>query len=328
MEKKNRIVVGLAQIAPVWLSREATTNKIIKCIEQAQEKECDFVAFGEAFLPGYPFWIERTEGAKFNSQVQKEIHSFYLKQAVNIEEGHLKPIQEICQKTNIAIVLGMIELANDRGNHSVYCSLAYIDQTGEIKSVHRKLMPTYEERLSWAQGDGHGLQTHKLEAFTVGALNCWENWMPLTRTALYGLGEDLHVAIWPGGMHNTPDITRFIALESRSYVISVCGILRQEDIYGYIPHHELIRENSSKFIANGGSCLASPTGEWLIEPQAEKEALFIAEIDHELVKQERHNFDVAGHYSRPDITQLTVNRQRQNILNIKNSNGSTKLHNN
>ena len=106
----------------------------------------------------------------------------------------------------------------------------YINQQGEIRSVHRKLQPTYDERLTWSPGDGNGLQVHKLKAFTAGGLNCWENWMPLSRTALYGMGEDLHVAIWPGGLHNTHDLTKFIAKESRSFVISVSGILKKEDI--------------------------------------------------------------------------------------------------
>src|SRR5690606_26747201 len=128
----------------------------------------------------------------------------------------------------------------------------------------RKLMPTYEERLSWSPGDGHGLRTHRLGPFTVGGLNCWENWMPLARTALYGQGEDLHVAIWPGGMHNTGDITRFIAREGRSYVISVSGIMRRSDIPDGLPHAQLLRETAGDVMANGGTCIAAPDGTWVV----------------------------------------------------------------
>ena len=313
---KEKVKVGLAQISPVWLNRIETTKKIIRYIEMASDKGCSLVTFGEAILPGYPFWISLTDGAKFNSKIQKELHSYYLSQAVKISTGDLDSICSICKKKKIALVLGCIELAEDRGNHSVYCSLVYINNEGEIKSVHRKLVPTYEERLSWSPGDGHGLQVHKLESFTVGALNCWENWMPLTRTALYGLGEDLHVAIWPGGLHNTEDITRFIAKESRSFVISVSGLLNKENITEDIPHYKLIRENSNEIVANGGSCLSGPDGEWLLSPQINKEKLFTIEINHEFVRQERQNFDPSGHYSRPDVTQLTINRKRQSIINI------------
>jgi nitrilase len=308
--------VGLAQIAPVWLNREKTTVKIIKYIEKAADKGCRLVAFGEALLPGYPFWIERTDGARFDSPVQKEIFAHYVRNAIQIEAGDLDSICEMSAEKSIAVVLGTIERAADRGGHSVYCSLVFIDQKGQIKSVHRKLMPTYEERLVWAQGDGYGLRVHKIEAFTLGGLNCWENWMPLVRTALYAQGEDLHVALWPGSIRSTQDITRFIAKESRSYVMSVSGLLRKEDISADIPHAGKILSQCTEVIADGGSCLAGPDGEWIIEPVTEGEQLLVATIDHDKVKQERQNFDPSGHYARPDVTRLVVNRKRQGILKI------------
>ncbi|MHB1147571.1 MAG: carbon-nitrogen hydrolase family protein [Lutibacter sp.] len=314
--KKDKITVGLAQIAPVWLNRNETTKKVVNYIEKASKKGCSIVAFGEAFIPGYPFWIELTNGAKFESKIQKELHSHYVKNAVKIYDGDLDLVCESCKNNDISAVIGCVELAKDRGNHSIYCSLVYINSNGEIKSVHRKLVPTYEERLSWSPGDGHGLRVHELEAFTVGALNCWENWMPLTRTALYGMGEDLHIAIWPGGMHNTEDITRYIAKESRSFVLSVSGLMRKQDITDDIPHYNLIKENCNEFLSNGGSCIAGPDGKWIIEPQINNETLLIAEIDHAMIREERQNFDLSGHYSRPDVTQLTIDRSRQNILKI------------
>lgn len=314
---KEVIKVALAQIAPIWLNKEATIFKTIRYIEKAGKNNCSLVTFGEAFVPGYPFWLSLTDGARFNSKTQKEIHAHYVKEAVNIENGDLQSIADSCKKNNISCVLGIIELAQDRGGHSIYCSLVYLDAQGRIKNVHRKMMPTYEERLSWAQGDGHGLRVQQLEAFTVGGLNCWENWMPLARTALYGMGEDLHVAIWPGGMHNTHDLTRFIAKEGRSYVISVSGILRKSDITDAIPHADLIRRHAEQIISNGGSCISGPDGKWIIEPTVDKEVLLIAEIDHARVREERQNFDPSGHYSRPDITKLSINRSRDHILDIE-----------
>jgi len=314
IQKSDSLIVGLAQIAPVWLNRKKTLNKVTDYINQAGDKGCQLVVFGEAIIPGYPFWVDRTNGAKFNSPLQKEIHSHYLDQAVQIEAGDLDALCQAAKKHRIAVYVGTIERPADRGGHSLYCSLVYIDPEGIIQSVHRKLMPTYEERLVWSIGDGHGLQVHPLGAFTVGGLNCWENWMPLSRTALYGLGEDLHVAVWPGSEHNTFDLTKFISKESRSYVISVSGLMRKEHITDDIPHANLIKENSTDVLANGGSCLAGPDGEWVIEPVVDKEGLFVAEIDHNLVREERQNFDPAGHYSRPDVTRLAVNRDRQSLI--------------
>lgn len=140
--------------------------------------------------------------------------------------------------------------------------------------------------------------------------------MPLPRAALYAQGEDLHVALWPGGVHNTHDITRFIAKEGRSYVLSVSGLMRRGDLPPSTPHLESILANCSEILADGGSCLAGPDGEWVIEPVADQETLLVATIDHQRVREERQNFDPAGHYSRPDVTKLVINRERQTTLVI------------
>jgi nitrilase len=313
----NKICIALAQMAPLWLDREKTTQKIIDSIDRAGEKKCRLIVFGETLLPGYPVWLTRTDGAKFNSIIQKEIFLRYFRESVSINNGDLNEICKAAARNTISIYLGIVERAEDRGGHSLYCSLAFIDNNGNIKSVHRKLVPTYEERLVWANGDGNGLQVHKLKTFNVGGLNCWENWMPLAKSALYAQGENLHIAVWPGSKLLTMDITRFIALESRSFVVSVSGLLRKSDIPEDIPHYELITKDCEDTIYDGGSCVAAPDGKWILEPQTNVESLFFVEIDHDKVIQERQNLDLSGHYSRPDITQLLVNRDRQNIsMNI------------
>ncbi|WP_046743009.1 carbon-nitrogen hydrolase family protein [Kordia zhangzhouensis] len=317
MSLSHELKVALAQIAPVWLDKNGTLLKIKHEIKNAAKNGCELIVFGEALLPGYPFWIAHTNGAEFNSTVQKEIHRHYVQNSVQIETGDLDEICELAKLHSIAIYLGIMERAADRGGHSIYCSLVYINPTGEIRSVHRKLMPTYEERLTWASGDGNGLQVHALKDFTVGGLNCWENWMPLPRAALYGMGENLHIAVWPGSDVNTKDITRFIARESRSYVISVSSLMRKTDIPETIPNVDKILANIPDELANGGSCIASPDGEWLVAPILHEEGLIIATLDFNKVLEERQNFDAVGHYSRPDVTQLILNRERQSTIKIK-----------
>jgi nitrilase len=238
-------------------------------------------------------------------------------QAVQIEAGHLDRLCRVAGQQKMAIYVGCIERPLDRGGHSLYCSLVYIDAKGIIQSVHRKLMPTYDERLSWSPGDGHGLRVHTLGSFTMGGLNCWENWMPLARAAMYAQGEDLHVAVWPGGVHNTSDITRYIAKEARSFVISASGLMRKRDFPVTTPHFDKILENSPDLLASGGSCICGPDGEWIVEPLAEKEKLIVAFLNHQHIREERQNFDPAGHYARPDVTRLTVNRKRQSTLIIE-----------
>jgi nitrilase len=319
MTRADTLVVAAAQIAPVWLDRARTTDRIVAAMHEAARAGAQLVTFGEAHLPGYPFWLERTDGARFESPLQKEFHAHYLDQAVQIEAGHLAPITEAARSLSLATVLGVIERPADRGGHSVYASLVYIGRDGVVGSVHRKLMPTYEERLTWSPGDGHGLRTHALGSFTVGGLNCWENWMPLPRAALYAQGEDLHVAIWPGGLHNTHDLTRFLAKEGRSYVISVSGLMRRADVPADVPQRELLLANLPDVMANGGSCIAAPDGSWVVEPVVGEERMIVATLDHRRVREERQNFDPAGHYARPDVTRLVVNRDRQRTVEFEES---------
>ena len=315
-----QLKIGLCQIAPIWLNKEKTLQKIIDYLRQAAAEKCDLAVFGECVLPGYPFWLELTGGAVFNSEIQKEIYAHYFHEAVEIDNGDLKVICDIAKENSMAIYLGCLERAKDRGNHSLYCTLAYINENGEICSTHRKLMPTYEERLVWAIGDGNGLKVHELKSFHVGGLNCWENWMPLTRSAMYAQGENVHVAVWPGNLRNTTDLTRHIAKESRSFVVSVSGLMRKKDISNTLPHSDKILKNAPEVLADGGSCLSAPDGSWVIEPIVGKEAMLHATIDLAEVRKERQNFDPSGHYSRPDVMQLQVNRTRQKIVGFKDDN--------
>ena len=318
MNDSSVLKIGMAQISPVWLNKELTREKIRTYIDEAGKEGCDLVVFGEGLLPGYPFWLGMTHGTEFNSPMQKEIHAHYVRNAITVESGELDMLCQGCKENQIAAYVGIIERAQNRGGHSLYASLVYIDATGAILSVHRKLMPTYEERLTWSPGDGHGLRVHPLKEFTVGGLNCWENWLPLARTALYGQGEDLHVAVWPGSVRNTEDITRFIAKEARSFVVSVGALMSIKDFPDDTPYRQEIIKDAVDPLTDGGSCIAGPDGQWVVEPVVGKEGLFTGTIDFNRVLEERQNLDVAGHYSRPDVTQLTVNRERQSTVKTIN----------
>ena len=314
---EDRLVIGCAQIAPVWLQRDATLAKVAQCVERAALEGCRLVVFGEALVPGYPFWIERTDGARFNDGQQKAMFAEYLRQGVDIAAGDLDALCAVARAHGVSVYLGVMERAADRGGHSLYCTLVYIDAMGTIASTHRKLQPTYEERLAWAPGDGHGLRVHDLSPFRVGGLNCFENWMPLSRAALYAQGEDLHVSVWPGGLHNTHDLPTFLAKEGRSYVVAVSGLMRPADIPVGTPMREMLLAAGDEFFANGGTTIVAPDGRTLVPPIIGREVLAVVALDHALVRGERQNFDLAGHYSRPDVTHLVVDRTRQALASFR-----------
>ncbi|MCY7397622.1 MAG: carbon-nitrogen hydrolase family protein [Sphingomonas bacterium] len=316
MAPRDRLTVGIAQIAPAWLDRRATLDRVGEAARRGASEGCQLLCFGEALVPGYPFWLEHSGGARFDDARQKAMFAHYLDEGVVIERGDLDEICAIAAEAGMAIYLGIVERAPDRGGHSLYCSLVYIDPTGKVASVHRKLQPTHEERLVWASGDGHGLRVHDLAPFRVGGLNCFENWLPLARAALYGQGEDLHVAVWPGSDHNTADITRFIARESRSFVVSASSLMSLCDIPVEFAALAEMTAAGRPMFANGGSAIAGPDGRFLVAPQVDRELLIIAELDHAEVRRERHNFDLAGHYSRPDVTRLHVDRRRQSTISF------------
>lgn len=313
----NKLQVALAQISPVWLNKNKTLDKVKTAMLEAYKKKAQLIVFGEGLLPGYPFWLALTNGAQWDLKINKVLHAHYAQNSINIENGDLDEVCALASQYKMAVYIGIIERASNRGGHSLYCSLVFINDQGVICSVHRKLQPTYDERLTWAPGDGNGLQVHSYKGFTLGGLNCWENWMPLPRAALYGMGENVHCAVWPGSEHNTKDITRFIARESRSYVISVSALMTKNDFPKDTPYFEELLDAAPDNLANGGSCVANPDGSWLIEPIVNSEGVFCTEIYLNRIYEERQNFDPSGHYSRPDVTQLHLNRERQSTLKVK-----------
>ncbi len=295
------IRVAAIQIAPVFLSKDETWNKLETFIREAKTDGAQLVTWGETLLPGYPFWLSPSGGARFNDADQKTAYATYWREALQLDgDPIIKKMKSLAQELNIMFMGGIAE--KDGG--SIYCSLLTIGPDGKLMGRHRKVKPTYEERLVWADGDKLGLKTYLLKDTKIGGLNCWENWLPLARAALHMQGELVHVAVWPGSLRNTEDITRFIALEGRSWVISVSGFLRPSD-FKHLTESDFpmksMMESHSKNWANGGTVIVDPTGQIVGGPLVDEEGIVYADLDQSIAIQERQNFDISGHYSRFDI---------------------------
>lgn len=289
------------QIAPVFLNKEETWNKLDTYIREASSNDIDLVTWGETLIPGYPFWLSPSGGARFNDADQKTAYSTYWREAIQLDgDPVLEKMKSLARELKIMFIGGIAE--KDGG--SIYCTLLTIGPDGTLMGRHRKVKPTYEERLVWADGDRLGLKTHLLKETKIGGLNCWENWLPLARASLHLQGELIHVAVWPGALRNTQDITRFIALEGRSWVISVSGFLRPTD-FTHLTESDFpmksVMESSKENWANGGSVIVGPKGQIVAGPLVDEEGILYADMDPKIAIQERQNFDISGHYSRFDI---------------------------
>ena len=258
--------VAAIQAAPIFLDSAATTDKTLGLLRDAAAGGAELCAFGETFLSGYPFWLSMTDGAKFDDERQKSAYAAYVRAAVTADGPELSAIADTAGELGLFVYLGFIEKATS--GTSVYASLAAIHPDDGIVSVHRKLRPTYEERLVWAPGDGAGLQVHDWKGMKVGGLNCWENWMPLARYSLYAQGEQLHIASWPSSLGLTNDISRFIAREGRVYCLSAGSVMTSDDIPADFPLRDEVVAERDRFLF-GESMVVAPTGEVIVGPVTE-----------------------------------------------------------
>lgn len=299
--------IAVIQAAPVYLDPKATCCKAIALLREAADAGARLCVFPEVYLSGYPIWL-RAPAVATDDALLKQGHVAYLKSAVSACGPELSAIAAAAAKHDVFVAIGFVE-GNGSGG-SVYAALAAIHPQHGIVNVHRKMKPTFYERLIWSDGDGHGLQVHNWQGVKLGALNCFENWLPLARQALYAQGEHLHIATWPGDLDVTENISQFIAMEGRIYVASASGLLRTSDIPKAFPLYQHVTEGRD-IINNGGSMIVAPDGAIVAGPVVDREAILYADIDLDRVLAEHLKRDPAGHYDRRDIFELSVNRTRR-----------------
>ncbi len=266
--------VAAVQAAPVYLDAAATTDKALALLREAAGAGAELCAFPEVYISGYPSWL-RAPFLSVDDDLLKVGHAAYLRGAIAAEGPELAAICEQAAKLGVFVYMGFLERTRSGG--SVYASLAAIHPEHGILSVHRKLKPTFHERLIWSDGDGHGLQVHEWQGLRLGGLNCYENWLPLARQAMYAQGEQVHIAAWPGDLDVTEHISQFVAMEGRVYVVSVSGVLRPGDIPDDFPLRHLIVERGD-VINIGGSMIVAPDGSILAGPVIDEECILYADV--------------------------------------------------
>lgn len=306
--------VAAAQIRPVWLDPEKTVDRIIETIADAATHKVDLLAFPEAYLSGYPFWLCRTNGAAFDDARQRQAYAAFLEAAVEVNSPLVDRVAEAARDHGVSVYLGMNERGARAGRGSIWCTMLAIHRDKGVLGAHRKLMPTHDERLCWAIGDAHGLRVHDFGGLRGSALNCWENWMPQARYALYAGGAEVHVAAWPGNEGVANVAPEFIAQEGRLWVVSVMGLLSMADIPADFPFRDQLVSEGVDTIFRGGSRIVSPMGEIVAEGPADFEGLITAEVDLALLAGARQSLDPAGHYARTDIFDVTIRGDRPEAI--------------
>lgn len=308
------LTVAVIQQSPIYFNLPKSLAKAIQAIKEAATKGAGLVVFGETWLCGYPSWVDHCpDTALWNNDSVKE--AFYLMHNNSADIGG-QEIKELCRaasENKVMVVMGLNEkVMTGPGNGTLYNSFIIIDEAGVIINHHRKLVPTFNEKLLYGNGDGKGLQTVQSRWGNIGGLICWEHWMPLARQVLHNENEQLHIALWPA-VHEMHQIaSRHYAFEGRCFVIAAGQIMKVKDIPVMLSIPAHLAEKPDQYLLNGGSCIIGPDGQYLLPPQFEKEEILYATLPLlDTVIKEKLAMDTSGHYNRWDIFDLSVNRNRK-----------------
>jgi predicted amidohydrolase len=300
----DRVVrVAAVQAAPAFLDLEATLARVEEWAGRAAQQGAKLVVFPETFLPGYPAWIDSSpEAAIWGHEGAKALHARLMANALEVPGPACRTLASVAKSLGITLVLG----AHERAGKTLFNALLTFAPDGSLANHHRKLVPTYTERMVWGYGDSHGLKVVQSGGAKLGGLICWEHWMPLPRQVLHDLGEEIHVAVWPGVQEMHQVASRHYAFEGRCFVVAVGSILRVSDMPPELPVLERYRSDPKELMIAGGSAIIAPNGRYLAGPAYEVETVLVADCDLSEIAREAQTLDVSGHYSRPDVFSLSL----------------------
>jgi nitrilase len=305
MKESTSIKVAVVQAAPVLFEREASTEKACQLIRECGQNGAQVVLLPEAFIPAYP------RGFSFGMRVGSRdpegrlLWQRYWENSVDLRSQTTHALGAAARQAGVYLGIGIIE----RDGGTLYCSLAYFNPQGEIIGVHRKLKPTGAERLIWGEGDGRGLLVLPTKFGNLGGLICWENYMPLARMALYSKGVEIYMAPTADSRQTWQATMQHIACEGRCFVLG-CNQYVTRDMYppDLQDHPEL--QKQPKVMCRGGSLIVSPLGDILAGPLFDQEGILYADLDMDDIVRAKVDFDVVGHYARPDVFEFKINEKR------------------
>ena len=305
-------IAAVIQDSPIVFDLSSTIDKVEYLTKKARDKNAELVVFPEAFISAYPKGLDFGARIGMRSKEGREMYAKYYNSALDLQSTYFKKLCLIAKKNKIILSIGVIE----KDNGTLYCTVLMISKKGEFIGKHRKVMPTAMERLVWGYGDGSTLPVIDTPVGKIGSVICWENYMPLMRMAMYSKGIQLYCAPTADDRKTWISTMTHVALEGRCFVFSSCQYLLRKDCPDY---YNPIQGNAKKTILmNGGSCIISPFGEIIAGPLRNKTGILTAEIDLNEIIKGQYDFDVKGHYARPDIFKLNVNEIPNKTTEYKN----------
>ncbi len=296
--------VAVVQDAPVFFDKKKTLDKVTSVTKTYAEQGCNLIVFPESFVPGYPRGFSFGAVVGSRNDAGRQLYTDYYNNSIDLESDDLKYLETLCKEQNIYMVIGVTERQHTNG--SLYCSMLYLSPTKGLLGVHRKIKPTGTERLIWAEAGGESLVTFDTKIGKLGGLICWENYMPLARMSMYLKGVEIYIAPTADSREQWTATMQQIALEGRCFVLG-CNQYITKSMYP-VKYAEDVKNEQENFCP-GGSVIVSPLGKIIEGPLFNKAGVLVAELDLEDIKRSKLDFDVIGHYARPDIFDFKANNQ-------------------